>query len=255
MSTSDDELISQIEKLIDDTMEANGAILAVSVGTEIATNICTKFKSEVANFSELELIASSTSFQYISNSLFRNIAKGHLHSTYVTVDKYILLMNITKEVSVAMVLDRNFAEMEGIEKFNQVLSGLALKANAYVETSEYLVQDPLVKIIRAVPSALFLGIISKEGLPIKIIDNGTVQAAMVSSQIAAMSNLTQIMLKKPMDYALLEGSGAIILVIQFDEERILTISIPENEKANVGQYLARIKEIIKNCDTKSIGFS
>lgn len=255
MSTSDDTLIESIEKLIDEAMENHVAILGISIGTEIATNIYTKFKPEVAHFSEMELIASSTSFQYISNSLFRNIAKNNLNTTYVTVEKYVLLMNITKEVSAAMVLDRKFAEMEGIEKYNRVLKNLALKANAYVETSEYMTQDPLVKIIRAVPSALFLGIISKEGLPIKIIDNGSVQAAMVSSQIAAMSNLTQIMMKNSMDYALLQGSGANLLIIQFDEERILAISVPEYEKSNIGQYLARIKEIIRNCDTKSLGLS
>lgn len=78
---------------------------------------------------------------------------------------------------------------------------------------------------------------------------------MVSSQVAALSNLTNIMLKRPMDYALLQGEGANLLVIQFDEERILAISIPEKEKENVGQYLARIKEIIKNSDSKSLGLS
>lgn len=164
MSDGDKELIIEIEKLIDEAMEAHVAILGISIGTEIATNIYTKFKPEISSFSELELIASSTSFQYISNSLFRNIAKNNLNTTYVTVDKFTLLMSITKEVSAAMVLDRNLAELEGIEKYNKVLKDLALKANAFIETSEYLTQDPLVKIIRAVPSALFLGIIGKEGL-------------------------------------------------------------------------------------------
>ncbi|MHA1794482.1 MAG: hypothetical protein ACTSUK_00085, partial [Promethearchaeota archaeon] len=80
-------------------------------------------------------------------------------------------------------------------------------------------------------------------------------APMVSSQIAALSNLTQVMLKKQMDYTILQGPGAVILVIQFDEERILAISIPEQEKENVGQYLARIKEIIRNSDTSSFNIT
>lgn len=251
MSSTDDELIKQIEKIIDETMESYVAILGISIGTEIATSIFSKFKPESQNFSDLELIASSTSFHYICNSLFRNIAKNNLNSAYVTVENYILLMNVTKKISAAMILDRSLAELEGIPKYDQVLKEISLKIDALVETMDYVSQDPLVKIIRAVPSALFLAIIGKEGLPIKIIDDGTIQAPMVSSQIAALSNLTQVMLKTQMDYTVLNGVGAIILVIQFDEERILAISIPEDEKEKVGQYLARIKEIIRKSDSSS----
>ncbi|MHA1776669.1 MAG: hypothetical protein DRO88_06125 [Promethearchaeia archaeon] len=255
MSSDDEKLITQIEKIIDETMESHVAILGISIGTEIATKIYSKFKPEIKSFSDIELIASSTSFHYISNSLFRNIAKNNLNSSYVTVDDFILLMNITKEISSAMILDRSLAELEGISAYDQVLNEITLKINALVETVDYVSQDPLVKIIRAVPSALFLAIIGKEGLPIKIIDDGTIQAPMVSSQIAALSNLTQVMLKKQMDYTILQGPGAVILVIQFDEERILAISIPEQEKENVGQYLARIKEIIRNSDTSSFNIT
>lgn len=252
--SSDQELISQIAELVNDALNENVAIKGISIGTEIATNIYSKFKPNVKGFNDQELIASATSFQYISRNLFTHITKNKMRTTYVTVEDFIVIIDIIKEVSAAMILDRKFAEMEGIDKYQKLLNKLLLKISAFIETSGFIREDPLVKIMRAVPSAFFLAIISKEGLPIKIIDNGNVQGPMVASQVSALSNLTEVMVKQEMDYSLIQGHGANILVIQFDADRILALSVPEHEKANLGQYLARIKEIIKNYEDVSVDF-
>ncbi|UYP45064.1 hypothetical protein NEF87_001349 [Candidatus Lokiarchaeum ossiferum] len=254
MSNNDEELIKSISKIIEEAMKENVAIQGFSVGTDIATNIYTKFKPELTDFNENELIASATSFQYISKGLFAHIAKNDLNSSYLTVENHVILMAIVKDVSAAAILNRKLAELEGIIKYQKVLDNLLLKIAAFVETSDYITEDPMVKIMRAIPSATFLAIISKEGLPIKIIDNGKVQGPMVGSQVSALSNLTQVMMKTPMDYTILQGKGANILIVQFDSERILAISIPEHEKSNIGQYLARIKEIITSYEGSSFNF-
>lgn len=254
MTSDQQELMGQIEKLIDESLKEHVAIKGFSIGTEIATSIFAKFKPDVSQFNEQELIATATSFQYISRNLFTHITKNNMKSSYLTADEYIVVMNIVKEVSAAMLLDRKFAEMEGLQKYQQLLNNILLKVSAFVETSGYIREDPLVKIMRAIPSAFFLAIVSKEGIPIKIVDNGNIQAPVISSQVSALSNLTEVMLKQTLDYALIQGVGANLLIVQFDSERILAICVPEDEKPNIGQYLVKIKEIIKNYEDSNVDF-
>ena len=244
MSLDEEEEIAEIMEIIDATMEENVAIKGISIGTEIATSIISKFKPESTEFKENELIASATSFQYISKSLYTHLAKNSMTSTYLSVENQIILMQIVKEVSAAVVLDRRLAEMEGVDTYQQVMDTMLLKISAIIETSEYLREDPLVKVMRAVPSAVYIALISKEGLPIKVIDNGEIQSVMIGSQVAALSNLAQVMMQTMMDYVLVQGKGENILVVQFDADRILCVSFPQHEKTNIGQYLARIKEIV-----------
>ena len=56
----------------------------------------------------------------------------------------------------------------------------ALKISAFVETSELIKEEIFVAIKRAIPSALMIGIITKDGLPIKI------QSTMPEPMISAM---------------------------------------------------------------------
>jgi predicted regulator of Ras-like GTPase activity (Roadblock/LC7/MglB family) len=253
MSLDEEQEIFEIMEIINDTMGEYVAIKGISIGTEIATSIISKFKPDLpSSFKENELVASATSFQYICKSLYTHLAKNSMKSTYLSVEDHIVLMQIIKEVSAAVILDRRLAEMEGIETYQQVLETMLFKISAIIETSEYLREDPLVKIMRAVPSAVYVALISKEGLPIKVIDNGEVQSVMIGSQVAALSNLAQVMMKTPLDYVLIQGKGENILVVQFDSDRILCVSFPQQEKTNIGQYLARIKEIVSQYE--STGF-
>lgn len=250
MSQTEDHLIRQIEKLVLDTMEHHVAIKGISIGTSLATNIFTRLKPELSNYSETELVAASTSFQYIAKNLFEYLIRNKLKITYVTVDDYILILSLAKDIAASLILDRKLAELEGLSVFKQELRDLTLKISAFVETSELISEDPFVLIKRAIPSATILAIITKEGIPIKI-EASDIQEALMSSMVAAISNLTQVILKKPLDYTILQGDGGIILVVQFDESRVLAIVIPESEEKKVGQYLAQIKEIIKRCATGS----
>ncbi len=244
MSSNQEILMKSISKLIDDSMESHIAIQGISIGTEIATNIFTKFKSDIDNINANELIASATSFLYISKDLYTNIAEKELKSTYIIVGSHVIILQIIKEVTGAAILSRKLAELEGISKYQEVLKNLLLKIAAFVETSEYINEDPIVRIMRAIPSATFLALISKDGLPLKIIDNGVSQGVMVGSQVAALSNIINVMMKSNMEYTLLQGDGSNIIIVQFDPDRILAISIPDNETDKIGEYLAIIQEIV-----------
>jgi predicted regulator of Ras-like GTPase activity (Roadblock/LC7/MglB family) len=242
----DQQLIQQIEKLIAEQMENHVGILGISIGTELATNIITKFKPKVTDFTENELVASARSFQYISKNLYEHSGISGLKTTYVTVKDYVLLLILVKEISAAVLLDRKLAELEGIDKYLVELKALALKVSAFVETSDYMLEDPFLLIKRAIPSAKMIAIISKAGMPIKV-ESKMANEVMIGSMVSAISNLTNVMLKNPLDYSVLQGDGGSVLVVQFDAERILAIVIPKNEESQIGQYLARIKEIISKC--------
>lgn len=243
-------LLAEIEEIINTTMEKHGAIKGISIGTAVATNIFTKLRSGLENYSEVELVAAATSFQYIAKNLFEIIVKNKLNSTYVTVENDILLLIIVKDISASIILDRKLAELEGIKVYQKELQDLVVKIAAVVETSDLINEDPFARIKRAVPSAFMVGIISKEGMPIKI-EGANMQDALVSSMIAAISNLTNVILKKPMDYSVLQGINGNILVVQFDESRVLTVAVPGDESEKIGLYLAKIAEIIHEIKTDS----
>ena len=84
-------------------------------------------------------------------------------------------------------------------------------------------------------------------MPIKI-EAEDMQEALLSSMIAAISNLTTVLLKEPLDYTVIQNSTDILLVIQFDEAKILAIALPESHDSKIGYYLAKIKEIVKKCN-------
>ncbi len=239
------ELVRHIEKIVDETMENYVAIRGISIGTSNATNIFTKLKPGLENFSEVELVASAASFQFIARNLYTYVIDNKMESTYVTVDDYVLLLLSVKEVSAAIILDRNLAELESFKQHTEKLKQAILKIAVFIETSDYLKEDPMVSIKRAIPPAKMIAIVSKEGMPIKV-EAENIQDVMLGSMISALANLTGVVLKNSLDYCVMQGVTGHILVIQFDSERILAISLPSNEESNIGEYLARIKEIIKN---------
>ncbi|MHA1583986.1 MAG: hypothetical protein ACTSVU_00935 [Promethearchaeota archaeon] len=241
----DDQILSQISQFVEDAMQKFVAIKGVAIGTDLATPIYSRFKSEPSKFNENHLVASATSFRYIANSLFNNITKNLMNKSYITVENYVVLVQIFKDVSAALILDRKLGELEGIERYQKVLDDILLNVSAVNETYGFIQADPLVKVMRAVPSATYLAFISREGIPIKTINDGSVENVIAGSQIAALSNLTMVMLNEPMDYTIMSGDKGIVMLMQFDYERILTICIPDHKKAKIGEYLAKIKEIIK----------
>jgi len=248
MSVVDDApLLEQIGKLIHDVMENHGAIKGISIGTSLANNIYTKLKPDLNNYSENDLVAAATSLQYISRNLFEYLLKNKLSMTQVMVDDKVLILVLVKEISASMILDRKLAELEGISIFRQDLYDLALKISAFVETSDLIKEDPFVLIKRAVPSANMIAFITREGMPIKI-EASNIQEALLGSMISAISNMVPLLLHKSLDYSILQGPGGLILIVQFDETKVLAICLPEMKEANVGSTLAKIKEISKICN-------
>ncbi len=242
----EEDLEENIGKLVDEKLEGLSAVKGISIATNLATDIYTKMKDELDGVSSQNLVASATSFQYIAKSLYEYCLSEEIQSTYVTVEKYILLLVIIKKIAATVVLDRQLAELEGMASYKKSIKELVLQINAVIETTDYVGEDPFVSIKRAIPTATLVAIISKEGMPIRVEgDNIQLHEAMIGSQIAALSNSTQVIMNDSMDFSVIEGNAGHIIVVQLDEERILAVSIPEMDQSKIGTYIAKIKAIVK----------
>ena len=248
MSSSKNDLIEKISILIDQEMKENSAIKGICIGTDMATNLYSKLAPDLENFSGTNLIASATSFQNIAGSLVSQLTEKKLKSNFVTVENYIMVMNIVKDVSGAAILDRKFAELQGINKIQEDFKILMQKIATYVETSDFIETSDFVKISQALPTASSLILVTKEGMPIKAIGIKNMSEPIVSSMVSSISILTEVMMKSSLDYCILEGEESIIIIIQYDPKRILSVSLPDQEKDNIGRHLATIKSIIEKSE-------
>ncbi|QEE17654.2 hypothetical protein DSAG12_03491 [Promethearchaeum syntrophicum] len=247
MSSSKKDLIERISILIDEKIKEKSIIKGISVGTNMGTNLYSKLDPELENFSGSQLIASATSFQNIANSLLHQLTKSEINSSFVSVDNYIIIMIIVKDVSGAAILDRKFAELEGIHNIQSEFKTLMQKIASHIETSDFK-EDSFVKISQALPTALSIILTSIEGMPIKSIGLNNMSEPMVSSMVSSVSSLTQVMMKSSLDYCIIEGDEAFVIIIQYDPKRILAICLPEQERVNMGHHLATIKSIIKKTE-------
>ena len=246
--SSKQHLIDQISNLIDQEMKENSAIKGICIGTDMATNLFSKFDPDLEGFSGTHLIASATSFQNIAGSLVSQLTEKKLKSNFVTVENYIMIMNIVKEVSGAAILDRKFAELQGISKIQEDFKVLMQKIATYVETSDFKETSAFVKISQALPAASSLILVTREGMPIKAIGIKNMAEPIVSSMVSSISTLTEVMMKSSLDYCILEGEESIIIILQYDPKRILSVSLPEQEKDNIGRHLATIKSILEKSE-------
>ncbi len=179
--------------------------------------------------------------------LSSNISKQLLNQKvkyHTTVAKNKILINaLTKNINVSVILDRELTELEGIGLYQKKVMDFAIKISAFIETSDYIKKDIFVEIKRAIPTAISIAIITKSGLPIKI--QSVMPDSMISAITSALFNLTEVLLKKSVEYSYIRSDNGSIIVHQIDEERLLSIAIPEKSEDLIGSYIARIKEIIK----------
>ncbi len=245
MSSIKKELIEKISNLIDQEMSKNSSIKGITIGTDMATNLFSKLDPDLEGFSGSNLIASATSFQNIAGSLVTQLTDKKLKSNFVTVENYVMVMNIVKDVSGAAILDRKIAELQGIDKIQKDFKVFMQKIATYIETSDFIETSAFVKISQALPTASSLILVTREGMPIKAIGIKGMAEPIVSSMVSSISALTEVMMKSSLDYCIIEGEESIIIVIQYDSKRILSVALPEQEKDNIGIHLATIKSIIK----------
>jgi predicted regulator of Ras-like GTPase activity (Roadblock/LC7/MglB family) len=123
-----------------------------------------------------------------------------------------------------------------------MLTDLFMKISAVVETS-VVQEDLFVLIKRAIPNALSIVIINKEGLPIKV--ESTIEEPKISAFIYALNSLSNTLLKDDIEHTVISGEYGSYIIQQIDEERILGIAVPDSKDAKLNKYIAALQDIIK----------
>jgi len=234
-------LEADVIKLIEKEMNENSAILGINIGTHGGTFIANNFKQNT-NLSVLEISAAASSLLFLSSKMLNDSLMQEISYNLVTGKEKIILAVMTENITMVSYLKRELAELEGLNLYVSKMKQFALKISAFVETSELIKEEIFVAIKRAIPSALMIGIITKDGLPIKI--QSTMPEPMISAMMSALYNLADVLLEEDLEYSIIAGNNGSIVVHELDLNRILFIAVPEALESKLGAYIAKIKAIV-----------
>ncbi len=235
-------LENDIIKLIEKEINENSAILGINIGTHGGTFIANSFKQNTI-LSLPEISAAASSLLFISSKILNDSLMQEISYNLVTGKKKIILAVMTENITMVSYLNRELAELEGLNQYVSKMKQFALKISAFVETSELKKEEIFVAIKRAIPSALMIGIITKDGLPIKI--QSTMPEPILSAMIAALYNLSGVLLEGGMEYSIIGGENGSVIIHDLDENRILALAVPESDERKLGGYIAKIKAILQ----------
>ena len=227
MGIKSKEFLGEIDNLILKEMDENSAILGINVGTETGQIISNNYKEDI-KLSANEIAAGSSSLMFLSSNISKHLLNQKV-KYHTTVAKNEILINVlAKNINVSVILDRELTELEGIGLYQKKIKDFAIKISAFIETSEYIKKDIFVEIKRAIPTAISIAIIMKSGLPIKI--QSVMPDSMISAIASALFNLTDVLLKKSVEYSVISGDEGSIIVHQIDNDRILCVAIPDGRE-------------------------
>ena len=234
---------SEISTLIDKELEKNTALLGINFGTSGGTFIISNFKEKITDLKDLEITAASSSHLFISHNMLKASLNQDISYNLIAGKKIILVSIMSDDVSMVAYLNRKLAELEGVDNIIRKLKAFTIKVTAIIVTSEIIKEEIFVAIKRAIPNALVIAIITKEGLPIKI--QATMPESTISAMLSALYNLSDILIGE-MEFSIIAGENGSIIIHELDESRILCVAVPEADESNLGTYIVRIKGIIES---------
>ena len=234
--------IDEIDRLVTQTFANNSGTMAIIIATHEGKKIYTKFR-ETQAFNEHELSAITASHIFIARAMFKKTFGLEIIHTEVKGLKNIFFSVLTKEVAGSVIFDRKMVDLVGIAEQKKIITDLFMKISAIVETSVSK-EDLFVLIKRAIPNALSIIIINKEGLPIKV--ESIMESPKISAFVYALHSLSSTLLKNDVEHTVISGDYGSYIIQQIDEERILGIAVPEGQDATLNKYIAALQDIIKN---------
>ena len=237
-----EELESDVTKLIEKELESSAVILGINVGTPEGTKIANRFKKSIT-MTMGEITAANSSLVFLSSKMLKDSLNQDVAYNLITGKDRIVLSILTENITMITYLNRELAELEGIDSHIGRLQKLALQVSAIIETSDILKEEIFKGLKRAIPNTLVLAIITKDGLPIKI--QSTMPEPILSAMIAALYNLSGVLLESGMEYSIIGGENGSVIIHDLDENRILALAVPESDERKLGSYIAKIKAIIQ----------
>lgn len=236
-----EELESDVSELIEKELESAAAIIGINVGTPEGTKITSRFKNPI-NMTVGEVTAANSSLVFLSSKMLRDSLNQDVGYNLITGKDRIVLSILSENITMIAYLNRELADLEGLDSYINRLQRLALQISAIIETSDILKEEIFKGLKRAIPNTLVLAIITKDGLPIKI--QSTMPEPILSAMIAALYNLSGVLLESGMEYSIIGGENGSVIIHELDENRILALAVPESDERKLGSYIAKIKAII-----------
>lgn len=237
-----EDLESDISELIEKELQSTPAIIGINIGTPEGTRIASSFKKEI-KMTMGEVTAANSSLVFLSSKMIKDSLNQETSYNLITGKNKAILSILTENVTLMAYLNRELAELEGLDSYINRLTKLSLQISAIIETSDILKEEIFVGLKRAIPNTLVLAIITKDGLPIKI--QSTMSEPILSAMVAAIYNLSGVLLENDMEYSIIGGENGSVIIHDLDENRILAIAVPESDGRKLGSYIAKIKAIIQ----------
>jgi len=233
----------EISKIVSEVMKEHSLMKGVVISTHEGKPLYSYFKEGEFSENEHQVSASTTSMLFIANNLFEKLLNENIEYTTTRTGNLVLICLLTNVISGAAFFDRNLIDLSGINYYKKVIEELFLKVSAIVETSDLYKEELFVLVKRAIPDAVAIGIINREGLPIKIQSN--IEAPTFSAFIYALYQLANVIMKNNAEFITIGGPSNSFIIKEIDKSRILGIAIPESDEQKLGKYIVKLEEIIK----------
>jgi len=238
--------IEDLEKVIDELLEKeikeNAGILGITISSHGGSHLASKFKKDIA-MKKTEISAASSSLVFLSSKILQDSLNQKISYTLITGTKRIILSILTENIAMISYLNRQIADLEGLDVYINNLKRFSMKLSAIIATSNIIREEIFVAIKRAIPNALVIAIITKDGLPIKI--QATMPEPILSAMTSAIYNLSSVLLEGGLEFSIIGGENGSIIIHELDKTRILAIAVPEADEKKLGSYIAKIKTIIE----------
>ena len=236
-----EELQKDVSKIIEKELESSSAIMGINIGTPEGTKIASVFKKDL-RMTMGEVTAANSSLVFLSSKMLKDSLNQDVSYNLIIGKEKIVLSILAESITMIIYLNRELAELEGLDSHISRLQKLSLQINAIIETSDILKEEIFKGLKRAIPNTLVLAIITKDGLPIKI--QSTMPEPILSAMVAALYNLSGVLLESGMEYSIIGGENGSVILHDLDENRILALAVPESDERKLGSYIAKIKAII-----------
>ena len=236
------KLNKELSELLEKEINNRKSILGISISTHGGTHLISKLKNDIT-MTNSAISAACSSLVFISYKILNDSLNQQISYNLITGKKRIILSILTENIAFIAYLNREIAELEGLDSYITSLRKFAIQISAFVETSELIKEEVFVAIKRAIPNALVIAIITKDGLPIKV--QATMPEPILSAMTSAIFNLAGILLEEGLEFSIIGGDNGSIIIHELDESRILAIAVPEADERKLGSYIAKIKSIIK----------
>ena len=236
------QLNHELTDLLNNEIKDQKSILGISISTHGGTHIVSELKEEI-QMTKSELSAASSSLVFLSSKMLNDSLNQKSSYTLITGKKRIILSILTDFMALIAYLDRELAELEGLDFYIRSLRKFAISLSAIIETSDLIKEEIFVALKRQIPNALVIAIITKDGLPIKV--QSTMPEPIISAMTSAIYNLAGLLLDGGLEFSIIGGDHGSIIIHELDESRILAIAVSEGDDKILRSYIAKIKSIIK----------